>query len=293
MNEPALAPDELEVLARDLERLERVTTAWETEKRATVEAIRGTVEQLQAEAFRRLIRALREDEAARAALVRAVDDPWVRAVLTYHGILRAPAPAVSLDERLQGALARVRPALTAHGGDVRIDELSPPRAVLRLVGTCDGCAFSGTTSRDLVEVEVKKACPELSVVEVVTGGSGATGGDGLVALRTREAHDVCALDEVPAGGAVFHAVAGRSIFLSRVGDEVRAYPNACAHLGMPLDDGEIVDGTITCRYHGFRYLLDTGECTTVREVALPQLPTSIVDGRVRVDLGRAAMRGAR
>lgn len=292
MSAPA-EPQPLEVLARDLERLERVTTGWDTEKRAAVEAIKQTVEQLHREALVRLIRALKDDPAARPALVRAVDDEWVRTILSYHGLLRTPA-ATAVRDRLESALAKVRPTLTAHGGNVELAELEAGAVALRLVGTCDGCAFAGTTSRELIEVEVKKACPELTSVRFVTGGASAgAAADSLVTLkRSRAAHDVCALDEVPTGGALFRTVAGTSLLLSRVGDEVRAYPNACPHLGMPLDDAEIADGVLTCRYHGFRYQLDTGESLTVAEIALPRLPVEISGGRVRVDVGRVALRGA-
>ena len=289
-DEPAADAPSLEVLARDLERLERVTTQWGTEQRAAVEAIKQTVEQLHKQALIRLIRALKDDPAARAALVRAVDDDWVRTILTYHGLLRAPA-AAGVRARLDAALAKVRPTLTAHGGDVEVAALEPPTVALRLVGTCDGCAFAGTTSRELIQVEVQRACPELATVQFVTAGAGA---GGLVPLgkRPRAALEVCAIGEVPERAALFRQVGGASLLLTRVGDDVRAYPNACPHLGMPLDDAEIKDGVLTCRYHGFQYLLATGESLTVADVALPSLPVELDAGRVRVDVGRAALRGA-
>lgn len=284
---PPSAERSLEELARDLERLERVTSQWPTEQRAAAEAIRQTVEQLQREAFRRLVRALKDDPAALPALRRAADDEWVRAVLTYHGILRAPEP-VGLEARLQEALARIRPSLAQHGGNLELVSLAPPKVTLRWVGTCDGCAFSGTTSRELVEVEILRACPELTKVELVTGAAAG----GLISLGKPRAVEVCALDEIPRAGALFRTVAGVGLVLARAGAEVRAYPNACPHLGMPLDDGEVVDGVLTCRYHGFRYALDSGECLTVPEIALARLPVEVADDRVRVDLGRLRKQGA-
>ncbi|MBK8234748.1 MAG: NifU family protein [Deltaproteobacteria bacterium] len=280
-------PASLELLARELERLERVTVQWEPEKRAAVEAIRRTVDQITEEALRRLIRLVREDTAARPALVRAASDPWVHSVLTYHGLVRAP-----VTDRLARALARVRPTLASHGGDIEVERCEPPRVRLRLVGTCDGCAFAGTTSRELVEVAVRDDCPELTEIEIIGASHGASTGDGLVALRSgREAHDVCGFDELHEGKPTFRSVGKVALMLTRVGDEARAYPNACAHLGMPLDDAPVENGIISCRYHGFRYALDSGECLTVREIALPRLPVAVIDGRVRVDLGRTALRG--
>lgn len=75
-----------------------------------------------------------------------------------------------------------------------------------------------------------------------------------------------------------------SVLLARVGDAVKAYVNACAHLGMPLDGGALEDGgrTLVCPYHGFRYSLDGGECLTAPEVALSPVEVRVRDGRVFV-----------
>jgi nitrite reductase/ring-hydroxylating ferredoxin subunit/Fe-S cluster biogenesis protein NfuA len=276
----------LERLARELERLERITTQWETQQRATLEAIRSTQDSLQGEALRRLIKALKDDPQAKPALLRAVDDEWVRALLGYHGILRTPTGPAPLAERLQAALVKLRPGLQQHGGDVELVALEPPEVSLRLVGSCDGCAFAGTSTKEQIESEIKRACPELQQVRFTHGGNT------LVPLRTpRKAHDVCAVDEVPEGGALFREAQGVSLLLTRVGEEVRAFPNACPHLGMPLDDAEIKGGIITCRYHGFRYALADGECLTAPEIALARLPVSQQAGRVLVDVGPSALRG--
>jgi nitrite reductase/ring-hydroxylating ferredoxin subunit/Fe-S cluster biogenesis protein NfuA len=281
--------DSLERLARELERLERITTQWATEQRATVEAIRTTTDAIQKEALRRLVRTLKDDEQARPALLRAAQDEWVRALLSYHGILRAPAPEKPLAERLQAALATVRPALEQHAGNVELVGLDQDHVTLRLVGSCDGCAFAGTGTKEQIEAEIKRVCPE---IERVTFSNGAAfSGDKLVELRpTRKAHDVCAASEVPANGALFRDVQGVSLLLTRQGETVRAYPNACPHLGMPLDDAALLDGVISCRYHGFKFVLASGECLTAPEVALQPLPVQVRDGRVHVDLGRSALR---
>lgn len=281
-------PPTLEGLARDLERLERVTSQWETERRATVEAIRQTVEQLHKEALARLIRALKDDPGARPALVRAAQDEWVNAILTFHGLLRAPG-AAGIRERLDAALAKVRPTLAAHGGNVELVSLEGDAVTLRLVGTCDGCAFAGTTSREVIETEVKRACPELATVQFARGAAAA---DALVPLgKRRAALDVCAVSEVPERGALFRTVGDQALLLTRVDDDVRVYPNACPHLGMPLDDAQVENGVLTCRFHGFQFELATGESLTVAEIALPRLPVEIAAGRVRVDVGRVALRG--
>ncbi len=96
--------------------------------------------------------------------------------------------------------------------------------------------------------------------------------------------DACALDELPAGQAVARTVEDREVLFWRDRDSVACVDNACAHLGMPLDGGEVVDGVITCPFHGFEYRLDTGECLTVPEVQLVLHAVRVRDGRVAVKL---------
>ncbi len=55
-----------------------------------------------------------------------------------------------------------------------------------------------------------------------------------------------------------------------------------AHLGMPLDTGEVKEGVLTCPYHAFEYLLKSGECLTVPEVQLQMHPVRVKDNRVEV-----------
>lgn len=273
-------------LARDLERLEEVTQGWEENQRATAQAIRSTVEAISAEALRRLVRRVREEPGGLDALKAAVDDEWVRGVLTYHGILRAPEP--TSEARVQAALERVRPTLAGHAGDVELVAVVSEREVhIRLVGSCDGCAFSDATVRLGIEAEIRKELPTLEILKVVDGRPR----DGLVSLRTKATaspFDRPWLDAGPddlAEGAVRAAeVPGASVLLARVGGALRAYRNACAHLGMPLDMGEVEGGIITCPYHGFRYALASGECLTAPDVQLPVVTVKSEGGRVLVQV---------
>jgi len=80
---------------------------------------------------------------------------------------------------------------------------------------------------------------------------------------------VCRLEEVPDGGTHALTVEGsqgpRDIFLHRAGGAVRAFENACPHLGTPLDwaPGHFLseDGThFVCATHGARFRIADGHC---------------------------------
>jgi vanillate O-demethylase monooxygenase subunit len=57
-------------------------------------------------------------------------------------------------------------------------------------------------------------------------------------------------------------LAGQGWVLARLDGTVEAFPDACAHRRARLSAGRIVDGTLQCRYHGWRYAAD-GTCVGI------------------------------
>lgn len=147
----------------ELERLEGIFAGWDEDRRGAVGAYRAALEGMQREALRRLIRSLRGNPSALAALKEAATDEVVYAALRHHGLLKP-----SVNERVEAALAAVRPALASHGGDVRLVAVAPPRVEVELIGVCGDCAASTVTLRAGVERAIRDACPEIA--EVVETG---------------------------------------------------------------------------------------------------------------------------
>ena len=275
----------LNQLAEDLERLEQITENWSSEQQSTVTAIRTTVEAIQAGAFRSLIRTIKDEPGGLDALKKAVDDPWVQGVLTYHGLLRAPPP--SPEQRVEQALESVRPMLASHNGNVELVEIIDEVEVrIRLEGSCDGCTHSDVTVRQGIETAIKEALPSVERVKVVSGRRG----DALVQLPgiasspfARPWQDAGPFD---LGEHEIRAVELKeaSVLVTRSGGEPKAYRNACAHLGMPLDAGSVEEGVLTCPYHGFQFMLSSGECLTAPSIQLPTYPARVEDGRIMVQV---------
>ncbi|MEM6665186.1 MAG: Rieske 2Fe-2S domain-containing protein [Pseudomonadota bacterium] len=46
---------------------------------------------------------------------------------------------------------------------------------------------------------------------------------------------------------------GEQVAVFRYGDRISALTNACAHQNGPLGEGRIIDGCVTCPWHGFQY----------------------------------------
>jgi len=73
-----------------------------------------------------------------------------------------------MQERVQAALDKIRPALQADGGDVELVEICDDGVVkVRLVGACAGCPMSQLTLANGVERVLKENVPEVTRVEPV------------------------------------------------------------------------------------------------------------------------------
>ncbi len=268
-------------LLGDIERLRLIFTGWEESQRGGAEAYGRAIEALNAEALRRLIDAVKGTPAAMAALREAVSDEVIYAVLRRHQILKP-----SLTERVEGALASVRPMLASHSGDVELVSIEPPAISVRFLGSCDGCPASALTFHEGVKKAIEAACPEITEVRQVKGSSMASHKNEVVspfALDDRWT-DAAAVDQLPDGGVRAVEVRGEKVLLARNGDAVTCFQNACAHLGLELDDGEVKGGILTCPHHGFQYDLSSGECLTASTVALQPHPVRVANGRVHVKL---------
>jgi sulfoxide reductase heme-binding subunit YedZ len=69
---------------------------------------------------------------------------------------------------------------------------------------------------------------------------------------------VCRLDEIPQDAARIVLAGEERVAVFRHEGGLSAVSNVCAHQGGPLGEGRIVDGCITCPWHGYQYLPDSG-----------------------------------
>lgn len=70
--------------------------------------------------------------------------------------------------------------------------------------------------------------------------------------------DVCAEAEVPEARAVGAVVAGERVAIYRHQDRLSAVSGVCRHQNGPLAEGRIMDGCITCPWHGYQYRPEDG-----------------------------------
>jgi len=67
-------------------------------------------------------------------------------------------------EKVEAALALIRPALQADGGDVELLDVKEGVVSVRLTGACGGCPMSTITLRNGIERILKHEVPEVKSV---------------------------------------------------------------------------------------------------------------------------------
>ena len=91
-------------------------------------------------------------------------------------------------------------------------------------------------------------------------------------------------DAIPTTRArVVCAQGGERIAVFRDGNLINAVTNVCAHQGGPLGEGKIVDGCITCPWHGWQYRAGDGCSPPPFAEKITTYRVRIVKGRVEVD----------
>ena len=100
---------------------------------------------------------------------------------------------------------------------------------------------------------------------------------------------LCHESQVAKPGDYWATEIGRQpVYVMRQTDgSLGCFINACSHRGAvltPLKQGNV--NVLTCRFHGFRYSLISGECLTAPEVQLQPHAVRVVETRVEVRLSR-------
>jgi len=70
---------------------------------------------------------------------------------------------------------------------------------------------------------------------------------------------VCEVDDIVENRAKMIAVDDDKIAIFKYEGKLSAVANACKHQNGPLGEGKIVDGCITCPWHGYQYLPHNGQ----------------------------------
>jgi Fe-S cluster biogenesis protein NfuA len=72
---------------------------------------------------------------------------------------------ISMKERVQAAIDKIRPMLQRDGGDVELVDVQDGVVTVRLRGACAGCPMSQMTLKNGIEKVLKREIPEVVAVQ--------------------------------------------------------------------------------------------------------------------------------
>jgi nitrite reductase/ring-hydroxylating ferredoxin subunit/Fe-S cluster biogenesis protein NfuA len=295
---PTLAVDDLAQLAERVDLALAEAGSLEPAVRAKAMALKSAIEEFHKVGLTMIVRRLKEDPRGKELLFELVDDPTVYALFSMHGLVRA-----DLRTRVSRVIDMVRPTMQSHGGDVALVDVRDNRAFVRLSGNCNGCSMSSVTLRTTVEESLKEHVPEIEGVEVVPtepdrGAEGdqvdvlqiqlpvvAAGPDGgQRVVQGAGWVEGPRADDVGPDRPVAFEFEDTQVIVIRSKEGLRAFRNACAHQGLPLERGvcDAEAGTITCPWHGFQFDSASGECFSSPQCQLEPFPLRVTDGVVWV-----------
>jgi nitrite reductase/ring-hydroxylating ferredoxin subunit len=88
---------------------------------------------------------------------------------------------------------------------------------------------------------------------------------------------------IPEGRARVLTVGGERVAVFRWDGKVAALSNVCRHQNGPLGEGRVIDGCVTCPWHGYQYRPEDGCSPPPFTEKVETHAVRVVDGRVRVE----------
>lgn len=95
--------------------------------------------------------------------------------------------------------------------------------------------------------------------------------------------EACTVEEIPEDRARVVTISGERVAVFKYDGKISAISNVCQHQNGPLGEGKIIDGCITCPWHGFQYMPETGASPPPFSEKVPTFNVKIENGKVFVD----------
>jgi nitrite reductase/ring-hydroxylating ferredoxin subunit/DMSO/TMAO reductase YedYZ heme-binding membrane subunit len=94
--------------------------------------------------------------------------------------------------------------------------------------------------------------------------------------------EVCDIASIPEKRAKVISLGGERVAVFRYDGKISAVSNVCRHQNGPLGEGRIIDGCITCPWHGYQYLPESGSSPPPFTEKVPTFQTKVIGGKVLV-----------
>lgn len=94
--------------------------------------------------------------------------------------------------------------------------------------------------------------------------------------------EVCGVDDIEENKARITVIAGDRVAIFKYDGKVSAISNACQHQNGPLGEGKIIDGFVTCPWHGYQYCPHNGQSPPPFTEKVPTFNVKVENGRIWV-----------
>ena len=104
--------------------------------------------------------------------------------------------------------------------------------------------------------------------------------DGKKCLEKEDFVFVCGIDAIPDKRAHVVSIGTERVAVFRYDDKVSAVSNVCRHQNGPLGEGRIIDGCITCPWHGYQYQPRNGRAPAPFKEKIETYTVRLENGKV-------------
>ena len=94
--------------------------------------------------------------------------------------------------------------------------------------------------------------------------------------------EVCKVERMSEKCATIVSLSGERVAVFRYDGKVSAISNVCQHQNGPLGEGRIIDGCVTCPWHGYQYQPESGAAPAPFKEKVPTFRVKVVEGSVFV-----------
>ncbi|MEM1239520.1 MAG: Rieske 2Fe-2S domain-containing protein [Cyanobacteria bacterium P01_H01_bin.26] len=95
--------------------------------------------------------------------------------------------------------------------------------------------------------------------------------------------EIGTVDEIPENRAKIVTLSGERVAVFKYDGKLSAVSNVCQHQNGPLGEGKVVDGCITCPWHGYQYLPAEGASPPPFTETIPTFDVRIVGERIWIN----------
>ncbi|NEQ99120.1 MAG: Rieske 2Fe-2S domain-containing protein, partial [Cyanothece sp. SIO2G6] len=94
--------------------------------------------------------------------------------------------------------------------------------------------------------------------------------------------EVASVHDIPENRAKIVIIGGERVAVFKYDGKISAVSNVCQHQNGPLGEGKIVNGCITCPWHGYEYLPDSGASPPPFHEKIPTFDVQVQGDRIFV-----------